>query len=253
MKATAIQIGKTYEIAFGKNTTKVKVKKFDPKNGSWICETESGKSIPIKDPKRFLKECQSVDKRKEPKKPKQKVVPNDEGEHRDMNFPSEIPTSSEDTSAKEQFDNEYKTHPVKQFPAKEAAQLVAAANDASIRAAIAKKAAGYGFCSDEIAEAAAEDATAARDIVKAAGIIEQKSGRSNGLMSGIDAAHRVLIEQGRPMRAKEILKIATDNQYCELHGFTPDATISAAMETEIKRKGDTARFVKVGKGLFIAR
>jgi hypothetical protein len=197
-----------------------------------------------------------------PKEPEN--YPTDPDECRTMNFPPEMPQEPETFSSDSDEHRGKKmlpgisvfkgeTLPKPKQVSKEAAQLIAAANDASIRAAIAKKAAGYGFCSGEIAEAAAEDAVAARDAVKAAGIIEQKSGRSNGLMSGIDAAYRVLVEQGRSMRAKEILQIATENQYCELHGFTPDATISAAMETEIKRKGDASRFVKIGKGLFIAR
>jgi hypothetical protein len=64
MKATSIQIGRSYEITFGKSISKVKVKNFDPKHGSWICETEAGKSMSIKDHKRFLKEIN-------PKEPKE--------------------------------------------------------------------------------------------------------------------------------------------------------------------------------------
>ncbi|MDR2704609.1 MAG: hypothetical protein LBC02_02410, partial [Planctomycetaceae bacterium] len=67
MKATSIQIGRSYEITNGKSLSKVKVKKFDPKHGSWICETESGKSMSIEDIKRFLKEI----KPKEPNEPKE--------------------------------------------------------------------------------------------------------------------------------------------------------------------------------------
>jgi hypothetical protein len=70
MKATAIQMGKLYEISFGKNTTKVKVVGFNNKTGSWSCETELGKCIPIKDSKRFLKEI----KPKESKLKKEKTV-----------------------------------------------------------------------------------------------------------------------------------------------------------------------------------
>lgn len=262
MKATSIQQGKTYEIAFGKHTSKVKVKQFDPKNGSWICETESGKSIPIKDHKRFLKEaCRFT------------AV----GATAPYNNPLPLVASPHEAiiSGKRKSEAEGKCDATARCPPEiipafqdgyepknkknkkagnaDSAQLIAAAREASIRASIAKKAAGYGFCTNKIAEAAAKDADIASDAMKAAGIIEKRGGHTNGMMSGLDAAHKVLQEQGRPMRAKEILKIATENQYCELHGLTPDATIAAAMETEIKRKGETARFAKFGKGLFIAR
>lgn len=56
MKATEIKLGKTYEITAGRNRTKVKVVNFSAKNGSWECETESGKSMNVKDAHRFLAE-----------------------------------------------------------------------------------------------------------------------------------------------------------------------------------------------------
>jgi hypothetical protein len=60
MKPTDIKIGKTYEVASGRNKTKLKVKKFSAKNSSWECETETGKTISVKDAKRFL--CEVVKK-----------------------------------------------------------------------------------------------------------------------------------------------------------------------------------------------
>jgi hypothetical protein len=53
------------------------------------------------------------------------------------------------------------------------------------------------------------------------------------------------------MRAKEITQLAQERGYYELHGATLDATISAAIETEMKRKGETSRFAKADKGLFV--
>jgi hypothetical protein len=49
---------------------------------------------------------------------------------------------------------------------------------------------------------------------------------------------------------EEITQLAQERGYCELHGCTSDATISAAMETEMKRKSDASRFAKADKGLF---
>ncbi len=56
MKATEIKIGKTYEITAGRNKTKVKVVNFSAQNGSWECETENGKTVFVKEAKRFLAE-----------------------------------------------------------------------------------------------------------------------------------------------------------------------------------------------------
>ena len=56
MKATSIQIGKTYEVKSGRNTTTVKVESFNRKTGGWVCGTQGGKSIAIKDCARFIRE-----------------------------------------------------------------------------------------------------------------------------------------------------------------------------------------------------
>ena len=56
MRATSIQIGKTYEVKAGRNTTTVKVESFNQKTGGWTCETKGGKSISIKDATRFVRE-----------------------------------------------------------------------------------------------------------------------------------------------------------------------------------------------------
>ena len=157
MKATNIRIGKTYELAFGeKRTSPVKVTDFDPRNGSWIVETYSGKSILVKDAKRFLKEV-----RTKTGTPKTEVEP--------------------------------KT----------------------------------GRPDDKPAPA-------------------QK-------MSGLNAAFKVLAEEARSMNVKEITELAQMRNYCDLPGATPSATISSAIQRDIKAKGETSRFVKTGKGQFIAR
>jgi len=80
-----------------------------------------------------------------------------------------------------------------------------------------------------------------------------KSVKPDGLLSGLDAAHKVLVESGRPMKVKEIADIAIANGYCKLAGATPEFTISAAMQREILQKGAASRFVKPERGLFAAR
>ena len=82
---------------------------------------------------------------------------------------------------------------------------------------------------------------------------QAKGGNPQGQMSGIDAAYRVLRESGCPMRVREITETALQNGYCDLKGATPELTISAALQREIARKQDAARFVKIEKGLFVAR
>jgi len=69
MKATSIQLRKSYEISVGRGATIVKVLDINPKTGAWICETQSGKEIAIGDPKRFLK---AIDSSKDSKKNKPK-------------------------------------------------------------------------------------------------------------------------------------------------------------------------------------
>ena len=80
-----------------------------------------------------------------------------------------------------------------------------------------------------------------------------KSVKPDGLLSGLDAAHKVLVEAGRPLRVKEIAEIALANGYCKLDGATPEFTISSAIQREILTKGDASRFVKPERGLFAAR
>jgi hypothetical protein len=241
MKATSIQIGRSYEIAFGKNSTKVKVKNFDPKNGSLICETETGKTIPIKDPKRFLKEI----KPKEPKKTKdvteskQKTVTGSVKERKKEIVPEKKPVSVSSKPTQKPVTNPDM-----------AQRLLGTMREAVTRANVAKRAFEFGFCSKKDVEQAEKEAETARVDVRTAGISERKSGHTIGVMSGLDAAYKVLQDEGHPMRAKEILQLALQRGYCELRGATPAATISAAMDTEMKRKGKESRFAKAGKGLY---
>ena len=66
-------------------------------------------------------------------------------------------------------------------------------------------------------------------------------------LSGLDAAALVLKEAKDPMTAKEVVaEIQRRNLAPKLGGKTPDATIYAAMLTEIKKKGEASRFAKNG-------
>jgi hypothetical protein len=73
-------------------------------------------------------------------------------------------------------------------------------------------------------------------------------------LSALDAAAKVLAEEGRPMSAKELIEaMAVKGYWHSPSGATPWATLSAAMGTEINKKGAASRFVKPEPGKFALR
>ena len=82
---------------------------------------------------------------------------------------------------------------------------------------------------------------------------ETKPTKNGDKMSGLEAAHKVLVEEARPMKVREITELAQERGYCDLPGLTPSATISSAIQREIKAKGEASRFIKTDKGMFKAR
>jgi len=77
-----------------------------------------------------------------------------------------------------------------------------------------------------------------------------KGAKPKGKMSGLDAAAKVLGEAGKPLNCQDIVKAAFEKGYWASSGATPHATIYAAILREIQKKGDDARFVKAGPGMF---
>ena len=70
-------------------------------------------------------------------------------------------------------------------------------------------------------------------------------------VSALDAAAKVLAEEGRPMTCKELIAaMAIKGYWASPGGKTPDATLYSAILREIDTKGAEARFVKVGRGQF---
>jgi hypothetical protein len=56
------------------------------------------------------------------------------------------------------------------------------------------------------------------------------------------------------MNAKTITKIALEQGIWNLQSSTPDMTLSAALQTDVKKKGDKSRFAKADQpGHYIAR
>ena len=80
-----------------------------------------------------------------------------------------------------------------------------------------------------------------------------KGGKPTGKMSALDAAHEILKEQNRAMNVKEITELAISSGRWSPNGKTPTATLSAAVQMEVIKKGEASRFIKTGRGLFAAR
>lgn len=80
----------------------------------------------------------------------------------------------------------------------------------------------------------------------------QPASREGKRLSALDAAARVLAEAKTPLNCKQMIDAMTAEGYWQPSqgGKTPANTLHAAIGTEIKKKGDAARFEKVGRGQF---
>ena len=76
--------------------------------------------------------------------------------------------------------------------------------------------------------------------------------REGRRLSALDAAAKVLAEAKEPLNCKMMIEAMTAKGYWQPSqgGRTPANTLHAAIGTEIKKKGDAARFEKVGRGQF---
>jgi len=70
-------------------------------------------------------------------------------------------------------------------------------------------------------------------------------------VSALDAAAEVLKDEGKPMRAKDLIEaMAARGLWSSPNGKTPEATLYAAMMREARDKGTASRFRKVERGQF---
>src|SRR2546421_6870556 len=70
-------------------------------------------------------------------------------------------------------------------------------------------------------------------------------------VSALDAAARVLEEEGKPMGCKEMIEAMAAKGYWESPGGkTPHATLYSAILRELGEKGKDARFRKTERGKF---
>jgi hypothetical protein len=88
---------------------------------------------------------------------------------------------------------------------------------------------------------------------KAAKAAKAKAEPKPKKMSALDAAAKVLAEQGKPMNCHELVEeMSRKNYWTSPNGATPQATLYAAIMREVKTKGKDARFVKTERGKFAA-
>ncbi len=74
--------------------------------------------------------------------------------------------------------------------------------------------------------------------------------KSSKRLSGLDAAAHVLAKSKQPLSCGDLTSKILELGLWKTDGKTPAATIHSAIVREIKDKGASARFKKVGRGLF---
>ncbi len=75
--------------------------------------------------------------------------------------------------------------------------------------------------------------------------------KTDGKLSQLDAAVKVLTESGEPMTTKAMIEVmAAQGYWTSPGGATPWATLYSALIREIANKGDESRFTKVDRGQF---
>ena len=87
---------------------------------------------------------------------------------------------------------------------------------------------------------------------KPTGSASVKRSQTDGKLSILDAAARVLQENREPMKCGQMVEAMLKAKCWRTHGKTPSATLSSALLREIKTKGKDSRFRKSDRGLFAA-
>jgi len=78
-----------------------------------------------------------------------------------------------------------------------------------------------------------------------------RAAKSDGKLSQLDAAVKVLGEAGTPMTTKAMIEVmATKGYWTSPGGATPAQTLYSAILRELQKKGAEARFTKVDRGQF---
>ena len=78
-----------------------------------------------------------------------------------------------------------------------------------------------------------------------------RAAKSDGKLSQLDAAVKVLAEAGTPMTTKAMIEaMASKGYWTSPGGATPAQTLYSAILREMQKKGTEARFTKVDRGQF---
>jgi restriction system protein len=72
-------------------------------------------------------------------------------------------------------------------------------------------------------------------------------------MTCVNAAHKVLSDDGGPLHYVEITRRIAEGGLWKTKGKTPDATVEARITVEIQNAGAKSRFVRVGFGRLCGR
>ncbi|HOW73299.1 MAG TPA: winged helix-turn-helix domain-containing protein [Phycisphaerae bacterium] len=68
-----------------------------------------------------------------------------------------------------------------------------------------------------------------------------------------DAIVMVLRDARRPLRVADIVDVIWAGGLCAISGITPERTVSSVLTREISKRGDSALFRRVGRGLYVLR
>jgi hypothetical protein len=147
-------------------------------------------------------------------------------------------------------------------PSEESITVAKTARDEAAKVTKVLKAAHAALAAGLIDEDVVSDVKAKTEAAHAAYTAAAKAARGfslsgggpryKGQMSGLDAAFKILSESGKPLNPTAILKAAMEQGLWCPEGATPVATLGGALQTDVK-KGEKARFAKVGKGLYAIR
>jgi hypothetical protein len=241
MKNSEITIGKVYKIKTNKTIVTATLVDLDKTDNSWICETADKKLVVVK--------SREIDRFLEEVPPKQISIAESKPEVKEIFAKA----NAAKIAAQFGFCTQEQADAIAAEAKALAEQLSTTVKDKMVKASAAKIAAEHGFCSKELAESLAKDAADAKNALRAIGHGRVGGGIRSG-MSGLDAAYKILLESGQPMNAKSITKIALEKGIWNPQGSTPDMTLSAALQNDVKKKGDQSRFAKADQpGHYIAR
>lgn len=78
----------------------------------------------------------------------------------------------------------------------------------------------------------------------------KKHRRVKGEMSFLDAAFKLIYQEGHPMHYVNIMKESLKFRMVKTSGQTPAQSLLSAINKEIKVKGSKSRFVSIGRGIY---